>query len=73
MLLPPDLREWVPADHRVHFICAFRRENRPLVARSLAPVLELAVRCRVLQVGAITVALDGTQVLACASRHAAVS
>ena len=144
MLLPPDLREWVPADHLVHFIldaveqldvsaargnergsgsaqypprmmlallvysyatgvfgsrrieqtsfenvavrllcgdthpdhdtiCAFRRENRPLVARSFAQVLELAVRCRVLQVGEITVALDGTKVLACASRHAAVS
>jgi transposase len=137
MLLPPDLREWVPADHLVHFIldaveqldvsvarlnergsgraqypprmmlallvytyatgvfgrrrieqlsfenvaarllcghpdhdtiCAFRRENRPLVARSFAQVLELAVRCRVLQVGAITVALDGTKVLACARR-----
>ena len=144
MLLPPDLREWVPADHLVPFIlaaveqldvsaarvneqgsgsaqypprmmlallvysyatgvfgsrrieptsfenvavrllcgdthpdhdtiCAFRRENRPLVARSFAQVLELAVRCRVLQVGEITVALDGTKVLACASRHAAVS
>jgi transposase len=144
MLLPPDLREWVPADHLVHFIldaveqldvsaarinprgsgseqyppsmmlallvysyatgvfasrrieqasfdnvavrllcgdthpdhdtiCTFRRENRPLVARSFAQVLELAARCRVLQVGGITVALDGTKVLACASRHAAVS
>jgi transposase len=144
MLLPPDLREWVPADHLVHFvidaigeldvrmarvneqgsgseqyppammlglliysdatgvfgsrrieqtthenvavrllcgdthpdhdtICSFRRQNRELLSRSFAQVLELAARCRVLKVGDITVAIDGTKVLANASRHSAVS
>jgi transposase len=144
MLLPPDLREWVPVDHLVHFmmdaveqldlrtarvnergsgseqyppammlclliysyatgvfgsrriehttfdsvpvrllcgdthpdhdtICAFRRHNRELVACGFAQVLELAARCGVLKVGDITVAIDGTKVLANASKHAAVS
>jgi transposase len=144
MLLPPDLRDWVPQDHLVHFvieaveqldvstarvnergsgseqyppgmmlallvysyatgvfasrrieqatfenvavrllcadthpdhdtICTFRRENRVLLAGSFAQVLELAARCGQLQVGDITVAVDGTKVLANASRHAAVS
>lgn len=144
MLLPPDLREWVPADHLVHFImdaveqldlrnarvnevgsgsaqyppammlglliysyatgvfgsrriehttfdsvpvrllcgdthpdhdtiCAFRRHNHELVARGFAQVLELAARCGVLKVGDITVAIDGTKILANASKHAAVS
>jgi transposase len=144
MLLPPDLRDWVPADHLVHFvidalgeldvrmarvneqgsgseqyppammlglliysyatgvfgsrrieqttyenvavrllcgdthpdhdtICTFRRQNRELLSRSFAQVLELAARCRVLKVGDITVAIDGTKVLANASRHSAVS
>lgn len=144
LLLPPDLRDWVPADHLVHFIidavaeldlraarvnergsgseqyppammlgllvysyatgvfgsrrieqsthenvavrllcadthpdhdtiCTFRRQNRELLAQSFAQVLELAARCEVLKVGEITVAIDGTKVLANASRHAAVS
>lgn len=144
LLLPPDLREWVPANHLVHFvmdavgqldvkaakvnhrgtgdaqyppammlglliysyatgvfssrkieratyenvavrvmcadthpdhdtICAFRRQNPELLNASFAQVLELAARCGVLQVGGITVAIDGTKVLANASKHAAVS
>ena len=144
LLLPPDLRQWVPADHLVHFlmdavgeldlrgvrvnergtgdaqypprlllglliysyatgvfasrqieaathdrvavrllcadthpdhdtICTFRRENRELLARSFARVIELSARCGVLKVGGITVAIDGTKVLASASKHAAVS
>lgn len=144
LLLPPDLRQWVPADHLVHFvmdavgeldvraakvnergtgdaqypprmmlgllvysyatgmfssrkieratyenvavrvmcadthpdhdtICAFRRQNTELLAAGFAQVLELAARCGVLQVGGITVAIDGTKVLANASKHAAVS
>jgi transposase len=144
LLLPPDLRQWVPADHLVHFvmdavgeldvraakvnergtgdaqypprmmlgllvysyatgmfssrkieratyenvavrvmcadthpdhdtICAFRRQNAELLAAGFAQVLELAARCGVLQVGGITVAIDGTKVLANASKHAAVS
>jgi transposase len=144
LLLPPDLREWVPAGHLVHFImdavgeldwsgapvnergtgdaqyppgmmlglliysyatgvfssrqienttyesvpvrllcadthpdhdtiCAFRRQNQALLRSSFCQVLEMAARCQVLKVGGITVAIDGTKVLANASKHAAVS
>src|ERR1700744_969013 len=144
LLLPPDLRQWVPAGHLVHFlmdavgeldlsaarvnergtgdaqypprmmlglliysyatgvfssrqiertthdsvavrllcadthpdhdtICAFRKEHGALLQGSFAQVIELAARCGVLQVGGITVALDGSKVLASASKHAAVS
>lgn len=144
LLLPPDLRQWLPPEHLVHFImdavgeldlrlarvnergtgdaqyppslmlglliysyatglfssrqierashenvavrllcadthpdhdtiCAFRRQNQALLERSFAQVVELAARCGVLKVGGITVALDGTKVLASASKHAAVS
>jgi transposase len=144
MLLPPDLREWVPAGHMVHFImdavaaldlsraqvnergtgdaqyppsmmlalviycyatgtfasrrietltyenvavrylcadthpdhdsiCKFRRENKALLADCFHQVLELAVRTRVLQVGNLTLAVDGTKILANASKHSAVS
>jgi transposase len=144
LLLPPDLRDWVAADHLVHFVidamdavdtspavvnergtgseqyppsmllallvysyatgvfssrqierstyenvavrllcadthpdhdtlCVFRRKNAALLARAFARVLELAANCGVLKVGAVTVAIDGTKVLANASKHAAVS
>ena len=144
LLLPPDLREWVPEDHLVHFLleavaqldlraarvnergsgsaqyppslllallvysyasgvfssrqierstydsvavrvlcadthpdhdtlCTFRRENAALLAAAFAQVLELAAHCGVLQVAGITVAIDGTKVLANASKHAATS
>ena len=144
LLLPPDLRDWVPADHLVHFImdavglldlsaarvnpsgsgseqyppslmlglliysyatgtfssrkierntheqvavrllcadhhpdhdslCVFRRENRALLASSFHQVLESAARIRVLRVGDVTLALDGTKILAKASKHSAVS
>ena len=144
LLLPPDLRDWVAADHLVHFVidamegvdtsravvnergtgseqypptmllallvysyatgvfssrqierstyenvavrllcadthpdhdtlCAFRRKNAALLTRAFAQVLELAANCGVLKVGAVTVAIDGTKVLADASKHAAVS
>src|ERR1700722_7854203 len=144
LLLPPDLRDWVPADHLVHFVidaveqldvgtarvndrgtgseqypprmllglliysyatgvfssrqierathenvavrllcadthpdhdtlCAFRRENAALLGACFAQVLELAAGCGVLKVGGITVAIDGTKILANASRHSAVS
>ena len=143
LLLPPDLRDWVPRNHVVHFImdavreldlasarvnergsgsqqyppatllglllysyatgvfssrqiersthenvaarflcadthpdhdtlCTFRRRNGELLSRSFAAVLEMAARCGVLKVGGITVAIDGTKVLANASKHAAV-
>lgn len=144
LLLPVDLRDWVPADHLVHFIidaveqldvnaaqvnergtgsrqyppgmllgllvysyatgvfssrqierstfeniavrllcadthpdhdtlCAFRRKNPELLNTAFAQVLELAARCGVLRVGGITVAIDGTKILANASKHSAVS
>jgi transposase len=144
LLLPPDLRQWVPQKHLVHFvmdavaeldlrqaqvnergtgdaqyppammlgllifsyatgmfssrqieratyehvavrllcadthpdhdtICTFRRQHKALLERSFAQVLEMAARCDVLQVGGITVAIDGSKVLASASKHAAVS
>ena len=54
-------------------ICKFRRENKALLSSSFHQVLELAARARVLQVGDITVAIDGTKILANASKHSAVS
>ena len=144
MLLPPDLRDWVPEDHLVHFImeavglldvsaarinhrgsgseqyppsmmlglliycdasgtfssrrierlthenvavrllcadrhpdhdsiCTFRRENRALLESGFHQVLEVAARRKVLRVGEVTLALDGTKILANASKHSAVS
>jgi transposase len=144
LLLPPDMRDWVPAGHLVHFvldavaaldlrqvkvnergtgseqypppmmlalllysyatgtfssrrieqstydsvpvrlltadthpdhdtICTFRRENPALLSESFVKVLELAQQVKVLQFGQITVAVDGTKVLANASKHSAVS
>jgi len=54
-------------------ICKFRRENKELLSHAFHQVLELAARARVLQVGDITVAIDGTKILANASKHSAVS
>jgi transposase len=54
-------------------LCAFRCRNAELLNRSFAAVLEMAARCGVLNVGGITVAIDGTKVLANASKHSAVS
>ncbi len=144
LLLPPDLREWVPENHLVHLVmdaveqldlgaakvnergtgdaqyppgmllalliysyatgmfssraierasyenvavrllcgdthpdhdtvCAFRRRNGELLSQSFAQVIEMAARCGILKVGGITVAIDGTKILANASKHAAVS
>jgi transposase len=144
LLLPPNLRDWVPADHLVHFIldavealdlrqvkvntrgtgseqypppmllglliysyatgtfgsrrveqstydsvpvrlltadthpdhdtlCTFRRQNQPLLTESFVKVLQLAQQLKVLKVGQLTVAADGTKVLANASKHSAVS
>jgi transposase len=144
LLLPPNLRDWVPADHLVHFIldavdaldlrqvkvntrgpgseqypphlllglliysyatgifgsrrieqstydsvpvrlltadthpdhdtlCTFRRENQALLTESFVQVLQLAQQLKVLKVGQLTVAADGTKVLANASKHSAVS
>jgi transposase len=144
LLLPPNLNDWVPADHLAHFvvdaveamdlrgvkintrgtgdaqyppgmllglliysyatgtfgsrrieqstydnvavrfitadthpdhdtICTFRRENKALVSETFVKVLELARELKVLKVGQITVSVDGTKVLANASKHSAVS
>ena len=54
-------------------ICTFRRENQELLASSFHQVLESAARLQVLRVGAVTLALDGTKILANASKHRAVS
>ena len=45
-------------------ICEFRRQNRALLADAFAQILELAARSKQLQVGNITVAIDGTKRLA---------
>jgi len=144
LLLPPDLRQWIPADHLAHYIldaveslplttlrvnergtgneqfpprmllglliycyaignfssraieratytdvavrflsgdthpdhdtiCEFRRQNRAVLAESFVRVLELARELKLLCVGQITLAVDGTKVLANASKHSAVS
>lgn len=54
-------------------ICTFRRENKALLTESFVKVLQLAQQLKLLQFGQITVATDGTKVLANASKHAAVS
>ena len=142
MFLPCDLREWVPADHIVHFIleaveqisidhfqvnhrgtgsaqyppammlalliycyatgrsgsrtieaatysdvavrylcanlhpdhdsiCTFRRENKAALEAAFLKVLQLAGELKVLRVG--TISIDGTKILANASKHSAVS
>jgi transposase len=144
MLLPPDLRDWVPEDHLVHFvmdavrmlnlsgaqtnergtgsaqyppsmmlglliycystgtfssrkieqlthdsvpvrylcadthpdhdsICKFRVENKELLEGAFHQVLECAARAKILKVGDITVSIDGTKILASASKHSAMS
>lgn len=54
-------------------LCVFRRKNAAPLSRAFARVLGLAASCGVLKVGAVTVAIDRTKVLANASKHAAVS
>lgn len=144
LLLPPDLRQWVPDDHLAHYlldaveslplttlrvnergtgdeqfpplmmlglvlycyatgtfssraieratytdvavrflsgdthpdhdtICEFRRQNGPVLAESFVQVLEMARELKLLKFGQLTLAADGTKVLANASKHSAVS
>jgi transposase len=54
-------------------VCTFRRENKALLQETFVRVLELAQALKFLQVGQITVAVDGTKVMAHASKHSAVS
>jgi transposase len=51
-------------------ICTFRRENQALLQETFVRVLELAQELKFLQLGQIAVAVDGTKVLANASKHA---
>ena len=144
LLLPPDLRQWIPEDHLAHYIldaveslplttlrvnergtgdeqfpprmmlglliycyatgtissraierathtdvavrflsgdthpdhdtiCEFRRQNQPVLAESFVQVLEMAQELKLLKFGQLTLAADGTKVLANASKHSAVS
>jgi transposase len=54
-------------------ICKFRRENKELLASSFHQILELAATASLLKVGDITVSIDGTKILANASKHSAMS
>ena len=54
-------------------ICAFRVKNKALLKSSFHQVLEAAARIKVLRVGDVTLAIDGTKILANASKHSAVS
>jgi len=54
-------------------ICKFRRENKEFLSSTFHQVIELAARARVLRVGDLTVSIDGTKILANASKHSAVS
>lgn len=54
-------------------ICTFRRENQALLTECFVRVLQMAQQLKFLKVGQITVSVDGTKVLAHASKHAAVS
>lgn len=54
-------------------ICRFRTENKHLLEKAFSQVLELAARVGVMKVGKVTVAIDGTKILANASKHSAVS
>lgn len=54
-------------------ICKFRTDNQALLQSAFHQVLECAARAKVLKVGNITLAHDGTKILANASKHSAVS
>jgi transposase len=54
-------------------ICTFRRENQALLEESFVKILELARELKILKVGQVTVAHDGTKIQANASKHNALS
>jgi transposase len=54
-------------------ICVFRRENEALFRESFVKILQLARELKILKVGQITTAHDGTKIQANASKHSAVS
>lgn len=67
LLLPVDLREWVPDDDT---ICKFRRENETAFAESFLQVLLLAKELKLLRVGMVSV--DGTKLDANASKRRSI-
>jgi transposase len=54
-------------------ICAFRVRHGELFKRVFAQVIEMAARSGMLKIGGIAVAIDGTKIVANASKHRAVS
>jgi len=54
-------------------ICTFRRENKELMEGAFHRILHCAALSQILKVGDITIAIDGTKILANASKHGAVS
>ncbi|MGB5803181.1 transposase [Haloferula sp.] len=54
-------------------ICKFRRENKELLSSCFHQVLELAAGAQVFKVGDLTVSVDGSKILANASKHSAMS
>ena len=54
-------------------ICKFRRENKALLSSCFHQILELAAAAKILKVGDLTVSVDGTKILANASKHSAMS
>jgi hypothetical protein len=54
-------------------ICKFRRENKELLEAAFERILHCAALSKVLRVGDITLAVDGTKILANASKHSALS
>jgi transposase len=54
-------------------ICKFRRENKDLLSSCFHQILELAATANILKVGDLTVSVDGTKILANASKHSAMS
>jgi hypothetical protein len=54
-------------------ICKFRCENMELLSSTFHQVLELAAGSNVLKVGDITISVDGSKILANASKHSAMS
>lgn len=54
-------------------ICKFRRENKELLSCGFHQILELAASAKILKVGDLTVSVDGTKILANASKHSAMS
>jgi transposase len=54
-------------------ICKFRRENKELLSSCFHQIIELAATAKILKVGDLTVSVDGTKILANASKHSAMS